>query len=188
MPPLGDFQQTGCSLAPPGAGRVHGEPGPARPGRRPGGPLTHAARDRVVPLGQGVGHRPAAHGRGALQQVPRAALEPDDGPRRELGADPPAVPGLGDGAALGVAGPGNRCGQSTGHGPRCLHGGRLKVHLPRASGDTDVGETQPAAAPHRHRAGRGASLQPRDVPWAGVEPGTLPSAGRRSGRRANLPG
>lgn len=67
--------------------------------------LTHAAGDRVVPLGQGAGHRLAADGCGALEQVARVTLEADDGPRRELRTDSPPVPGLGDRAALGITGP-----------------------------------------------------------------------------------
>ena len=67
--------------------------------------LTHAAGDRVIPLSQSVGHRLAADGRGALEQVARATLEADDGPCGELRADSPPVPGLGDRAALCVTGP-----------------------------------------------------------------------------------
>ena len=67
--------------------------------------LTHAAGDRVIPLSQSVGHRLAADGCGALEQVARVTLEADDGPCRELRTDSPPIPGLRDRAALGVAGP-----------------------------------------------------------------------------------
>ena len=70
-----------------------------------GDTLTQTAGDRVVPLGQGAGHRLAADGCGALEQVARVTLEADDGPRRELRTDSPPIPGLGDRAALGITGP-----------------------------------------------------------------------------------
>lgn len=76
--------------------------------------LTHAAGHRVVPLGQCIGHCPAADGCGALQQVAGVALKADDGACGELGADSPAIPGLGDRAALRVTGAWHSCRQDTG--------------------------------------------------------------------------
>lgn len=46
----------------------------------------------------------ALDGFGSLEEVPRVALETNDGARGELRADPPSVSGLRNGAALGIAG------------------------------------------------------------------------------------
>lgn len=128
-------------------------------------PLTYAARDAVVPLGQRVGHRLTAHGRGALQQVPGVALEADDGAGRELGPDPPSVPGLGDGAALGVTGPRHSWGQSTAQTLACASCRGASEHSQgarqrRAPGGTVSPPGRPTLSPETRNTADGALVPP----------------------------
>lgn len=66
--------------------------------------LTYTIRDGVIPLCECIRDGVALDGFGSLEKVPWVALEANNGASGELRADPPAVSGLRNGAALGIAG------------------------------------------------------------------------------------
>ena len=102
--------------------------------------FTDAAGYGAVPLGEGVGHRQALDGTGALQHVAGAALEADHGAHREVVARAAAMPGLRHRTALRGAGPWNGWGTHR-HTNTHTHTNKLHVHSSLPSTDDTLSHT-----------------------------------------------